>query len=689
MAYQLTTDDKRQAQQMAQQMFTQRQPTQTQDRGNLLTKSLSTIGGIGGGILGSIVAPGVGTAAGGALGAGGGKWLQNLLEGNKDLGQGVLGEAALGTVGGIGKGFSAIKGATGALKAGQGLGTAANILKMGVPKATTAMAGQGASKLLTSAGKTLEKAGGKTLGTQSLMTAAQARSKGINPMQAFTNVNKRTGLTSLDDMAEVSRGLTGGKDSMLDMLTREAVGSTNGVKIPSLKNVAEMAMDSKGSLLTPNQRKAVLYNANKAGTTMYGGGKGTLSTLANPQIALDQANMFRQNAKQLTSGFTASAQDKQLSKVYNTLADSIETSLYSSPGVSESIPSLVKAGSDDLMFKAQDLRKMGNTAQAKAYEKVAVDLRKVSNVKELRTFKKDFVDMGMIDSATAQAEGARGLGTGALAGALKPIAIASNLATPKVGGGLIKAGQALQGGLPNIPSLGMSGAQKIAGSQLGARALTGNLPGASSTQPDMSPMGGSPMGQMSGASILGGMGSMPETGSAQSGQIYTKDAVAKDIQADLAATGGANMDKYITLFNFLNPETKTTTSSSYSRPSAQQYSMATGGMTGVDQMSQMLSQNPGLLTKTAIPGQELPIIGGLISNLSGTGTYNAQAQNVLDSLARARTGAAMPASEKAFYERLLPRAGDSEETVQNKLALLRQSFEPFMGYGASADTAGF
>jgi hypothetical protein len=196
-------------------------------------------------------------------------------------------------------------------------------------------------------------------------------------------------------------------------------------------------------------------------------------------------------------------------------------------------------------------------------------------------------------------------------------------------------------------------------------------------------MGGSSIGQQ-----MTGMGSasgMSGVDAGQSGQIYTKDAVAKDIQADLAATGGVNMDKYITLFNFLNPETKSTTSSSYSRPSAQQYSMATGGMTGVDQMAQMLSQNPDLLTKTAIPGQELPVIGGLISNLSGTGTYNAQAQNVLDSLARARTGAAMPASEKAFYERLLPRAGDSQETVQNKLALLRQSFEPFMGYGADSD----
>jgi hypothetical protein len=676
MAYTLTAQDKLEAQSRAQQILGSQQPTQK--KGNFLTSLLPTAGGILGGIGGSLLAPGLGTAAGGAAGAGFGKVLQNMFEGNKDVGQGVLGEAAFGTLGGVGKGLKAIKGAAGALKAGQGLSRAAQVLRFGAPGVATAAAGQVAGKavprMVGKAGKAIENIGSKSIGSQSLMTAAQARAKGINPTQVFGNINKRTGLTNMDDMAEVARGLTGKEGSMLDMLTREAVSNTTGVKIPSLTKAAQSLVDSGGAMLTSGQRKAVISQANRAGTTMYGGASGSLSTLANPNIALDQANLFRGNAKMLTSSFNPTSQDKQLAKIYSSLANTIESSLYKAPGVNQSIPTLVRAGSDDLIFKARDLRAAGNEAQARAYEKIAKDLRGVKDVKELRTFKKDFVDISKIDTASAQAEGARGINPKDFS--IRSI-IANNAAAP-VGGKLIQAGQALQAG--NIlPKIGLPGAAKIAGTQLLGRSMTGNLPGASQQVDTMSNTG-QILGQtntIGGANMSSATGGLSQGG----GQVYTQEAVTKDIQNDLQRTGGANMDKYITLYNFLNP--KSTASANYSKPSSQQYSMATGGMTGVDQMAQMLSQDPSILTKTAIPGQELPIIGGLVSNIAGTGTYNAQAQNVLDSLARARTGAAMPASEKAFYERLLPRAGDSPETVQNKLALLKQSFEPFLGYGTT------
>jgi len=680
MAYTLNEQDKLEAQQRAQQILSTQQPAQK--KGNFLTSLLPTAGGILGGIGGSFLAPGLGTAAGGAAGAGLGKVLQNLFEGNQDVGQGVLGEAALGTLGGVGKGLSAIKSAAGALKAGQGLSKAAQVLKFGVPKVATAAAEQVARKVVPGmvgkAGKALENIGSKSIGSQSLMTTAQARSKGINPMQVFGNINKRTGLTNMNDMADVAQGLTGKSGSTLDILTREAIGSTNGVKIPSLTKTAENLVDNSGALLTSGQRKAVISQANRAGTNMYGGANGSLSTLADPNIALDQANLFRSNAKQLTSGFNTTSQDKQLAKVYNSLASTIEDSLYKSPGVNESIPILVKAGSDDLIFKARDLRAAGNVTQAKAYEKVAQELRGVKDVQDLRTFKKDFVDISKIDEVSAQAEGARGINPKEFS--LKSI-IANNAAAP-IGGKLIKAGQSLQSG--NImPQIGLPNAAKIAGTQLLGRSMTGTLPGSAPNQDTSSTS--NPLMAMSGQTSIGTTAGVPNTQS-QSSQAYTQEAVTRDIQNDLQRTGGANMDKYITLYNFLNPKT-TAASASYSKPSSQQYSMATGGMTGVDQMAQMLSQDPSILTKTAIPGQELPIIGGLISNVAGTGTYNAQAQNVLDSLARARTGAAMPASEKSFYERLLPRAGDSNATVQNKLAILKQSFEPFLGYGTTDATS--
>ncbi len=143
MAYRLTAEDRRLASQMGEQLFQRRSGTsmpqqqQPEERGNFFTNLLPTAGGILGGIGGSFLAPGLGTVAGGATGAGFGKFLENLIEGRTggELGEGIAGEAALGTLGGIGKGFQAIKGASGALRAGEGVGKAGNILRMGAQTA--------------------------------------------------------------------------------------------------------------------------------------------------------------------------------------------------------------------------------------------------------------------------------------------------------------------------------------------------------------------------------------------------------------------------------------------------------------------------------------------------------------------------------------------------------------------------
>jgi len=672
MAYQLTSQDKTQAQQIALQMA-QAKPAKQKSSGNFLTSLLPTAGGILGGIGGSFFGPGVGTAVGGAAGAGAGKFLQNILEGKSDAGEGVLGEAALGTLGGVGKGLSAIKGAAGAVKAGQGLKSAGDILRYGT-KVTPVLSTQASTGLLSRTGKGLENLSGKMLGSQSQITAAQARQAGINPVKALSSVNKRTGLTNLNDMAEVSRGLTGGKDSMLDMLTREAVGSTNGVKLPDLHKTAKDLLDNVGSVIPESQRKQLLNNIVNAESSMRGGASGTLSTLANPQSALDIANTFRGTAKELTNSFTSTPAQKQLAKVYVSLAGNIEQNLYKSPGVSESIPTLVKAGADDLLFKAQDLKAIGNTAQAKAYEKVAVDLRNVKDIAGLRKFKKDFVDIGKIDTATAQAEGTRTLAGGSVAGKagsilrnpMNIVAAPLDVATPAIAGATARAGRALQGGM-SVPQ--MSTGAKISGTQLTGRALTGTLPGQgaepSITMPTQSAM------------METGTGTTDLTGTDVNQPIYTKEAVASDIQKDLVSTGGANMDKYITLYNFLNPEIKDT---KQKQASVKEYSQANTALSGVDQLSKMISENPSLAYTSQL--SNVPLVGGLLSGATGSSEYNATANNILNSIARLNTGANMPASEESMYRKTyLPQPGDNPETVQQKMATLQQFFEPFtQGY---------
>lgn len=123
----------------------------------------------------------------------------------------------------------------------------------------------------------------------------------------------------------------------------------------------------------------------------------------------------------------------------------------------------------------------------------------------------------------------------------------------------------------------------------------------------------------------------------------------------------------------------------YSRPSAAQYSQATTAEQAIGQLAQMLQSDPSLIGKGAVPGQGIPLLGGLESSLLGTNQYQALTNNILNSVARINTGANMPASEEAFYRKTyLPQPGDPPATVQQKIANLMSFFQPILNYpGAS------
>src|SRR5882724_10972922 len=107
----------------------QKQAAQPKKKGNFFTNLLPTAGSILGGVVGSIAAPGVGTAAGGATGGILGKKLQDMLTGNHSSLGSYGAEAGYGALGGIGKAYKAIRGGAGALRAGEGAGQAASILR--------------------------------------------------------------------------------------------------------------------------------------------------------------------------------------------------------------------------------------------------------------------------------------------------------------------------------------------------------------------------------------------------------------------------------------------------------------------------------------------------------------------------------------------------------------------------------
>ncbi len=123
----------------------------------------------------------------------------------------------------------------------------------------------------------------------------------------------------------------------------------------------------------------------------------------------------------------------------------------------------------------------------------------------------------------------------------------------------------------------------------------------------------------------------------------------------------------------------------YSKPTASQYAQGVAGEQSIAQLQQILQQNPGIVSKNALPGQGLGVVGSLLSGALGTSDYRAITHNILNSIARINTGANMPAEEEAFYRKTyLPQPGDSPQTQQDKINTLESFFTPITQYPGSS-----
>lgn len=142
-----------------------------------------------------------------------------------------------------------------------------------------------------------------------------------------------------------------------------------------------------------------------------------------------------------------------------------------------------------------------------------------------------------------------------------------------------------------------------------------------------------------------------------------------------------NASTYLSLYSALKPSAAST---KLNASQQQQANNAQSALSNIADIRAMLSENPSLATKSGIPGQG-SIIGGLESNVLGTGKYNAALNNLTDVIGRLRSGAALSAAEEARYKALAPKAGDSASTINYKLDNLEQLLGKF---AAPASTNG-
>lgn len=118
------------------------------------------------------------------------------------------------------------------------------------------------------------------------------------------------------------------------------------------------------------------------------------------------------------------------------------------------------------------------------------------------------------------------------------------------------------------------------------------------------------------------------------------------------------------------------------KTSAATYGLAQQGMNALGQLNQLILKDPNVISRSATPGRDLPIVGGIITNKAGTGQYDTLGFAAVSSLLRAQSGAAVPDSEvRAYMRNYLPRAGDNPQTIQQKLQTLNYDFQSVMQGG--------
>lgn len=186
----------------------------------------------------------------------------------------------------------------------------------------------------------------------------------------------------------------------------------------------------------------------------------------------------------------------------------------------------------------------------------------------------------------------------------------------------------------------------------------------SNTSPDLS------------SSILQASSNSP----ADSNSPYAPENAEANVQAILQQ-GGTQKDVSDYLANVKNYQALQNASGStpaFGKPTAQQHALAKSAVGSLQQLFQMIEQDPSIINKNATPGQGTPIVGSLITNGAGAGGYHSLADNVLSSLIHLQTGATATKEEITSAHGQLPQPGDSAEERQQKIQTLLSNFEPFL-----------
>lgn len=313
----------------------------------------------------------------------------------------------------------------------------------------------------------------------------------------------------------------------------------------------------------------------------------------------------------------------------------------------------------------------------------------LSVIPELKPLKKD---MAILFSRNAEVANQFGKAANipVVGGILKAPASAARYAESKAGqvlagqgaGGVQDAAEAAalvaSGGKGNIRSLIKPALIQQVGSGIAEGAITPPAP-EETIDPNepgvLSPEEQAQREQMIAENILGGMS--PEErmqlgadgGGAAGGGLG--DSISPQQLLQMVANDPENANTYIALYKTLESSNKA--AKPMSAEASKIVTNAQAGIEGINDIRGTIEKDPGVLKRTLVPGRGL--FGGLLGNAVGTNEFEAGRQQVVDVIARLRTGAAISKTEEERFLKFLPQPFDSPAVREQKLGYLQRQFQ--------------
>lgn len=652
---------------LAQDAPSTQQSAQTSSRGGFLSSLIGEAGGTGGALggaaLGTAILPGIGTLAGALLGGfaggAGGQAIENQVrDGRVDTGK-ALQEGALSGVFGagplrlLGTGGRA---AAGVLRGGGSLSD--ELVKAGAQATQRGVASQ---------------VGQKALSGSDNLVAKQFR---LNPSQQFNFFKKHN-------------------EKATDVLRRFSINSADEVTTKGIQPL-QNAFDDIAESIPNISKKALQTELKKAYTPL----------LKSPVLAKQAlGKQLQAQSDEIVKSFGDEVPASVLNDLRREFDEVTNFTLRGDP----THTAAERAGNSLRELLRKEADNAGLTFQGKTFREVGQDLNKLRELAEY-TGKQEFLGSGSLPFGLT---GLLGGGVGAAAGG--PLGAAGGVAATELinSSGARRAYSKLGQGVGNK----LAGSNPLAVGGVGSRVGGANLAQAlaQSIRPTDSTAPSDQINSLNPADSSGSSNTYSYTNASMGGPNLTNSnastmppAISNISQLDTfggemssdnslaSALSDPTVQQQLLLADLLDPNSEGSnipaltkifelTAQAEPKPlNATQQQQSTNALSALNDLSMIESEvarDPSVAGKASLP------FDSLSNRFTGAGEFESAKNNIVDALARLRSGAAITDFEFENFSRLLPQTFDSPELVQSKVARLRDLFTRFANPTPAPDLA--